>query len=146
MKTHPAGRGQKRMGCGLWRICAPEIRHEAFWKGYAAGSLLTAPRCTQKTMSSSTWTLHHRRMLESLKRVLVSSLEEKCSCGISELYLQGWCPTPLTQFAMPSSLPHPHCSSSGWSLLKPNLQACTPSVSYTYLKYLDQKVTSGSDL
>lgn len=32
--------------------------------------------------------LHHRRMLESLKRVLVSSLEEKCSCGVSELYLQ----------------------------------------------------------
>ncbi|KAM6078875.1 uncharacterized protein LJ206_008825 [Theristicus caerulescens] len=27
-------------------------------------------------------------MLESLGRVLVSSLEEKCSCGVSELYLQ----------------------------------------------------------
>ncbi|KFV02029.1 hypothetical protein N340_11204, partial [Tauraco erythrolophus] len=40
------------------------------------------------THDCSMWTLHRRRMLESLGRVLVSSLEEKCSCGISELYLQ----------------------------------------------------------
>ncbi|XP_065500927.1 uncharacterized protein LOC135994349 isoform X1 [Caloenas nicobarica] len=40
------------------------------------------------TPNCSTWTQHHRRMLESLGRVLVSSLEEKCSCGVSELYLQ----------------------------------------------------------
>ncbi|XP_074697378.1 uncharacterized protein LOC141930445 isoform X1 [Strix aluco] len=40
------------------------------------------------TPNCSTWTLHHRRLLESLGRALVSSLEEKCSCGISELYLQ----------------------------------------------------------
>lgn len=53
------------------------------------------------------WTLHHRRMLESLGKVLVSSLEEKCSCGVSELYLQGWCPAPLTWFTVPSSLTHP---------------------------------------
>lgn len=46
-------------------------------------------------------------MLESLGRVLVSSLEEKCSCGVSELYLQGWCPAPLSRFEMPSSLTHP---------------------------------------
>ncbi|XP_054699285.1 uncharacterized protein LOC129213385 isoform X1 [Grus americana] len=39
------------------------------------------------TPNCSTWTLHHRRMLQSLGRVLVSSLEEKCSCGVSELYL-----------------------------------------------------------
>ncbi|KFP47207.1 hypothetical protein N323_06245, partial [Cathartes aura] len=40
------------------------------------------------TPNCSTWTLHHRRMLESLGRVLVSSLEQNCSCGVSELYLQ----------------------------------------------------------
>ncbi|KFQ46834.1 hypothetical protein N333_12849, partial [Nestor notabilis] len=40
------------------------------------------------TPNCSAWTLQHRRMLDSLKRVLVSSLEEKCSCGVSELYLQ----------------------------------------------------------
>ncbi|XP_074961961.1 uncharacterized protein LOC142062812 isoform X1 [Phalacrocorax aristotelis] len=40
------------------------------------------------TPNCSMWTLHHRRMLESLGRVLVSSLEGKCSCGISEFYLQ----------------------------------------------------------
>ncbi|XP_068276378.1 uncharacterized protein [Nyctibius grandis] len=40
------------------------------------------------TPNCSMWTLHHRRMLESLGRVLVSSLEENCSCGVSELYLQ----------------------------------------------------------
>ncbi|KAM6249820.1 uncharacterized protein LJ264_009628 isoform 1-T2 [Porphyrio hochstetteri] len=34
------------------------------------------------------WTLHHRRMLESLGWALLSTLEEKCSCDISELYLQ----------------------------------------------------------
>lgn len=41
------------------------------------------------TPNCSTWNLHHKRMLKSLGRVLVSSLEEKCSCGVSELYLQG---------------------------------------------------------
>lgn len=46
-------------------------------------------------------------MLESLGRVLVSSLEEKCSCGVSELYLQGWCPALLSRFEMPSFLTHP---------------------------------------
>ncbi|XP_040446634.1 uncharacterized protein LOC121086673 [Falco naumanni] len=40
------------------------------------------------TPNCSMWTLHHRRMLESLGRALVSSLEEKCSCGVSQLYLQ----------------------------------------------------------
>ncbi|KAF1537575.1 hypothetical protein FQV20_0013663, partial [Eudyptula albosignata] len=40
------------------------------------------------TPNCSTWTLHHKKMLESLGRALVSSLEEKCSCGVSELYLQ----------------------------------------------------------
>ncbi|KFZ50930.1 hypothetical protein N321_01123, partial [Antrostomus carolinensis] len=40
------------------------------------------------TPNCSTWTLHHRRLLESLGRVLLGSLEEKCSCGVSELYLQ----------------------------------------------------------
>ena len=84
--------------------------------------------CTQKTMSlfpldCSIWTLHHRRMLKSLGKVLVNSLEEKCSCGVSELYLQGWCPALLTQFAVPSSPIH-SCLSSGTALLKPNLQAC----------------------
>ncbi|XP_042691309.1 uncharacterized protein LOC122169313 [Centrocercus urophasianus] len=36
----------------------------------------------------SVWILNHERMLESLRKALVSSLEEKCSCGVSELYLQ----------------------------------------------------------
>ncbi|KAF1460471.1 hypothetical protein FQV24_0014452, partial [Spheniscus mendiculus] len=40
------------------------------------------------TPNCSTWTLHHKKTLESLGRALVSSLEEKCSCGVSELYLQ----------------------------------------------------------
>nr|XP_009937517.1 PREDICTED: uncharacterized protein LOC104333682 [Opisthocomus hoazin] len=40
------------------------------------------------TPNCSIWTLHHRRMLKSLGKVLVNSLEEKCSCGVSELYLQ----------------------------------------------------------
>ncbi|KAM6054679.1 uncharacterized protein VSU04_010845 isoform 2-T2 [Chlamydotis macqueenii] len=40
------------------------------------------------TPNCSTWTLHRRRMLESLGKVLARSLEEQCSCGVSELYLQ----------------------------------------------------------
>ncbi|XP_041893244.1 uncharacterized protein LOC121668944 isoform X2 [Corvus kubaryi] len=40
------------------------------------------------TPNCSMWTLHHRRMLESLGRVLVNSLEEECSCSVSDLYLQ----------------------------------------------------------
>lgn len=36
----------------------------------------------------SVWILNHERMLESLRKALVSSLDEKCSCGVSELYLQ----------------------------------------------------------
>eukprot|EP00075_Anas_platyrhynchos_P002907 XP_005025964.2 uncharacterized protein LOC101800187 [Anas platyrhynchos] len=41
------------------------------------------------TPNCSAWTMHHRRTLESFRRVLLSSLEEECSCGVSELYLQG---------------------------------------------------------
>ncbi|OXB72734.1 UNVERIFIED_CONTAM: hypothetical protein H355_009915 [Colinus virginianus] len=36
----------------------------------------------------SVWILNHGRMLESLRKALVSSLQENCSCGVSELYLQ----------------------------------------------------------
>uniref|UniRef100_A0A8B9IGK7 LTD domain-containing protein n=1 Tax=Anser cygnoides TaxID=8845 RepID=A0A8B9IGK7_ANSCY len=41
------------------------------------------------TPNCSAWTVHHRRTLESFRRVLMISLEEECSCGVSELYLQG---------------------------------------------------------
>ncbi|XP_063270194.1 uncharacterized protein LOC134559406 [Prinia subflava] len=40
------------------------------------------------TPNCSMWTPHHRRMLESLGRVLVNSLEGEHSCRVSDLYLQ----------------------------------------------------------
>ncbi|XP_064376726.1 uncharacterized protein LOC112983371 [Dromaius novaehollandiae] len=40
------------------------------------------------TPNCSTWTLNHKRMLKSMGKVLLTSLEENCSCGVSELYLQ----------------------------------------------------------
>lgn len=66
--------------------------------------------CTQEATTSlpidcSVWILNHERMLESLRKALVSSLEEKCSCGVSELYLQGWCSSPSPWFAPCPSQP-----------------------------------------
>lgn len=60
--------------------------------------------------------MHHRRTLESFRRVLLSSLEEECSCGISELYLQGQYPAPSAWFAVP---PLP-------TLLVPGRESCVP--------------------
>ncbi|XP_068765233.1 uncharacterized protein [Struthio camelus] len=40
------------------------------------------------TPNCSTWTLNHERMLKSMGKMLLNSLEENCSCGVSELYLQ----------------------------------------------------------
>nr|XP_013795383.1 PREDICTED: uncharacterized protein LOC106482364 isoform X1 [Apteryx mantelli mantelli]XP_013795384.1 PREDICTED: uncharacterized protein LOC106482364 isoform X2 [Apteryx mantelli mantelli] len=40
------------------------------------------------TPNCSMWTLNHKRMLKSMGKLLLNSLEENCSCGISESYLQ----------------------------------------------------------
>lgn len=50
--------------------------------------------------------MHHRRTLESFRRVLLSSLEEECSCGVSELYLQGQCPRSICLVCSAPPLAH----------------------------------------
>ncbi|XP_006015640.1 uncharacterized protein LOC102373025 [Alligator sinensis] len=40
------------------------------------------------TPNCSTWTLNPEQMLDSLEKVLMTSIEENCSCGVSQFYLQ----------------------------------------------------------
>ncbi|CAN8192341.1 unnamed protein product [Coccothraustes coccothraustes] len=51
----------------------------------------------------SMWSLHHRRMLESLERVLMNSLEEECSCSVSD-QPAGLVPTSSCPVQVPSSV------------------------------------------
>ncbi|KAM9013920.1 uncharacterized protein PRD47_007652 [Ara ararauna] len=103
-------------------------------------------------------------MLESLKRVLVSSLEEKCSCGISELYLQelnltcmgflvkvwdqAWAPQPEQQHSIKTwcrgFLASPHPFAVDGSVLKTSPKCitpkATPSVSHSAASFQEWEI------
>lgn len=103
VKTHPAGEGR-----GEWEAeeggMKPSILEGAHSQELTSSPELHIEKLRPLPLDCSMWTLHHRRMLESLGRVLVSFLEGERSCSVSELYLQGWYPAPQAQFKCPPPL------------------------------------------